>query len=151
MRSPGRFQRQPSSCWCSVYWSRRSWNTTRMMLCNLQRSQGRCFCFRTNAIILVCAWRRRLFQKHMSSSYLHHFTSDFRKFPNFPIVKHSNFIGLAWNEKTEIWCSLVERKYKPTHKESSVLWRNRSSFMVSEKRQKSLQYLQNWATDHKKI
>lgn len=32
MRSPGLFQRQPSSCWCSVYWRRRSWKTTRMML-----------------------------------------------------------------------------------------------------------------------
>lgn len=32
MRSPGRLQRQPSSCWCSVYCSRRSWNTTRMVL-----------------------------------------------------------------------------------------------------------------------
>lgn len=33
--SPGLFQRQPSSCWCSVYWRRRSWNTTRMMLCRV--------------------------------------------------------------------------------------------------------------------
>lgn len=32
IRSPGRLHRQPSSCWCSVYCSRRSWNTTRMML-----------------------------------------------------------------------------------------------------------------------
>lgn len=31
----------------------------------------------------------------MFSSYLHHFTSDFWKLPNFPIVKHSNFIGLT--------------------------------------------------------
>lgn len=32
IRSPGRLHRQPSSCWCSVYCSRRSWKTTRMML-----------------------------------------------------------------------------------------------------------------------
>lgn len=36
MRSPGLFQRQPSSCWCSVYWSRRSWNTTRIILCKAE-------------------------------------------------------------------------------------------------------------------
>lgn len=32
IRSPGRLHRQPSRCWCSVYCSRRSWKTTRMML-----------------------------------------------------------------------------------------------------------------------
>lgn len=30
--SPGRFHLQPSSCWCSVYCSRLSWNTTRNIL-----------------------------------------------------------------------------------------------------------------------
>lgn len=33
-------------------------------------------------------------------SYLNHFTSDIWKFPNFPIVKHSNFIGLPCNDKS---------------------------------------------------
>lgn len=116
MRSPGLFQRQPSSCWCSVYWSRRSWNTTRMMLWN---SEGFSFCkefeadataFEANTLILVCPCRHWPMQIHnvCSESYLHHFTSDFRKFPNFPIVKHSNFIGLACNDKIVIRCSSVE-------------------------------------------
>lgn len=34
-------------------------------------------------------------------TYLHHFTSDFRKFTNFPIVKHSNFIGLTCNHNNK--------------------------------------------------
>lgn len=42
MRSPGLFQRQPSSCWCSVYWSRRSWNTTRIILWNEEKFKGCC-------------------------------------------------------------------------------------------------------------
>lgn len=33
IRSPGLFHLQPSICWCSIYCSRRSWNTTRTMLC----------------------------------------------------------------------------------------------------------------------
>lgn len=33
IRSPGLFHLHPSSCWCSIYCSRRSWNTTRTMLC----------------------------------------------------------------------------------------------------------------------
>lgn len=41
MRSPGRFHLHPSSCWCSIYCSRRSWNTTRTMLCGQMRSSER--------------------------------------------------------------------------------------------------------------
>lgn len=33
IRSPGLFHFHPSSCWCSMYCSRRSWNTTRTTLC----------------------------------------------------------------------------------------------------------------------
>lgn len=116
MRSPGLFQRQPSSCWCSVYWSRRSWNTTRMMLWNSEgfsfckEFQGRCYCFRSKHINPGLSLQTLTYANTqcMSESYLHHFTSDFRKFPNFPIVKHSNFIGLACNDKIVIRCSSVE-------------------------------------------
>lgn len=31
--SPGLFHLHPSSCWCSIYCSRRSWNITRTMVC----------------------------------------------------------------------------------------------------------------------
>lgn len=43
-------------------------------------------------------------------SYLHHFTSDFRKFPNFPIVEHSNFIGLTCNRKILRQCGSLDAK-----------------------------------------
>lgn len=39
IRSPGRLHRQPSNCWCSVYCSRRSWKTTRMMLWQGRRQE----------------------------------------------------------------------------------------------------------------
>lgn len=44
------------------------------------------------------------------SSYLHHFTSNFRKFPNFPIVKHSNFIGLTCKCKILLQCISLDAK-----------------------------------------
>jgi len=36
MRSPGRVSFQTSSCSFSMYWRRRSWNTTLTMLCTSQ-------------------------------------------------------------------------------------------------------------------
>ncbi|PWA28521.1 hypothetical protein CCH79_00020711, partial [Gambusia affinis] len=41
IRSPGLFQRQPSSCWCSVYWSRRSLTRTGSSTTKYQRFQVR--------------------------------------------------------------------------------------------------------------
>lgn len=38
MRSPGRLHLHPSSCCCSVYCRRRSWNTTRTTLCGHRRA-----------------------------------------------------------------------------------------------------------------
>lgn len=76
----------------------------------LQRIQGRCYCFRSKHINPGLSLQTLTYANTqcMSESYLHHFTSDFRKFPNFPIVKHSNFIGLACNDKIVIRCSSVE-------------------------------------------
>lgn len=45
----------------------------------------------------------------MCSSYLHHFTSDFWKFSNFPIVKHSNFIGLTCKSNILMQCISLEK------------------------------------------
>lgn len=99
MRSPGLFHLQPSSCWCSVYWSRRSWNTTRMMLWDSEEFSWK-ISRETVSEAIKAQW--------LTCSYLHHFTSDFWKFPNFPIVKHSNFIGLACNDKMIIQGRPVE-------------------------------------------
>lgn len=42
--------------------------------------------------------------KSKFAAHLHHFTGNFWEFPNFPVVKHSNFIGLTCNGKILMWC-----------------------------------------------
>lgn len=115
MRSPGLFQRQPSSCWCSVYWSRRSWKTTRMMLWNSDKfpfyNKFEATHKYTNTHTWIWPWRHQNAKSEWSlkfEAHLHHFISYFGKFPNFPVVKHSDFIGLACNEKIMIDCCLSE-------------------------------------------
>lgn len=44
--------------------------------------------------VWIWPWRRR----NPNAAHLHHFTGDFREFPNFPVVKHSNFIRLTCND-----------------------------------------------------
>lgn len=61
------------------------------------------FSFTNNSrpMLMLCKLHiHNTYKSSISETHLHHFTSDFRKLPNFPIVKHSNFIGLACNGRS---------------------------------------------------
>lgn len=68
----------------------------------------------------ACATFMNANVNRMRRSYLHHFTSDFRNFPNFPIVEHSNFIGLTCNRKILRQCSSLLQRTSFQHVCSGV-------------------------------
>lgn len=95
----------------------------------------------------------------MCSSYLHHFTSNFWKFPNFPIVKHSNFIGLTCK------CKILMQRISLDSKKLSPKWnicsrvcgfyrvriQGKSCFNPNNKNQLfTLEFRQGWKHQHYK-